>query len=256
MTESLLRRNIWNSIRIPSIIIYLLLFLSLHCFVLQKPMQAAAQNISSMQQMEQVFKEAVKKGKDTITFESSNSYTTAQIQYSMQNAAKSQSRLLMGSMQIVRQTDGLGTYRYKITMSDGALIKVKILKSEKAAVKAAAESLKSGKYTNFYSEVSYYNVFYRLLQQHPEYNYDTSVWKSSNGAYGFKRSAGMTKKQLTAKIKAADKAAQKAVKKCVSSNMSDKQKAEAIHNYIVNSCQYARACLKNHSCDLHSPLRG
>ncbi len=66
----------------------------------------------------------------------------------------------------------------------------------------------------------------------------------------------MTKKQLTAKIKAADKAAQKAVKKCVSSNMSDKQKAEAIHNYIVNSCQYARACLKNHFRDLHSPLCG
>lgn len=230
-----------KSNRIPSIIMYLFLFLSVQFFMLQQPIQAAAaQNVSSTAQMEKVFRQSIKKGENTISFQSSDSYTTVQIQNGIQNAALSQNRLLMGSMQITRHMDSSGKYQYTISVSDDAFIKVKILKSKTVAVKAAAESLKSGTYTNFYSEVSYYDVFLRLLQQHPEYNYDTSVWKSTNGAYGYQRSAGLTKKQLNEKIKTADSAAAKAVKNCVKSGMTDKQKAKAIHNYIVNHCQYAR----------------
>ena len=45
----------------------------------------------------------------------------------------------------------------------------------------------------------------------------------------------LTKKQQDEKMDAAEKAAASAVKKCIRSGMSDKQKAEAIHNYIIKN---------------------
>lgn len=230
-----------NKKRLGAIIICMLLFLTGN-FLLLKPMHAlAAQKVSNLEQMEEVFKQSIKKGKNTVTFQSPAGYSITQIQSELQNAAKSQGRMLAGSIQVTRQTDGSGRYNYRIDLSDGALIKVKILKSRLAAVKAAAKALKSGKYsTKFYSDVSYYDVFRRLLQQHPEYNYDTSVWRSSNGAYGYQRSNALTKKQQDEKMGKAEQAAAAAVEKCVKPNMTDKQKARAIHNYIIKNCQYLR----------------
>lgn len=74
------------------------------CLVLQEPIQTlAAQNVTSLEQMEKVFRQSIKKGKDTISFHSSNMYTTAQIQNELNDAAKTQNRLLAGSIQITRQ---------------------------------------------------------------------------------------------------------------------------------------------------------
>ncbi len=224
--------------RLAVMAVSFLLFFTGHFLMLQ-PVQAAAQKVSSTEQMEKVFEKSIKDGKNTVIFSSSNSYTAAQIQNGLQNAAKSQNRLLSGSIQITKQIDSSGKYEYKITLSEDALIKIKMLKSKSAAIKAAAKALKSGNYSvNFYSDKSYYDVFYRLLRQHPEYNYDTSVWRSSNGAYGYQRSSVLTKKQQDEKMDAAEKAAASAVKKCIRSGMTDKQKAKAIHNYIVKHCRY------------------
>ena len=226
-----------------AVMLLCLLLTTAGCLVLQEPIQTlAAQNVTSLEQMEKVFRQSIKKGKDTISFHSSNMYTTAQIQNELNDAAKTQNRLLAGSIQITRQTESTGRNRYKIELSKDALMKVRVLKSESAAVKAAAKILKTGKYSaNFYSDKSYYDVFHRILQQHPEFNYDTSVWRSSNGAYGYHRSASLTKAEQESKMEAAARAAQEAVKKCIKSGMSDRKKAKAIHDYIINNCRYLNA---------------
>lgn len=230
-----------NKKRLSAIMICVLLFLIGHIMLLQPVHVEAAQKVSNLEQMENVFKQSIKKGENTITFQSSDVYTVAQIQNELQNTAKTQNRLLSGRIQVTRQTDGTGIYHYTIEMSEDALIKIKILKSKPEAVKAAAKALKSGKYANnFYSDESYYDVFRLLLQQHPEYNYDTSVWRSSNGAYGYQRSSILTKKQQDQKMDEAERAAAEAVKNCMKPNMTDKQKAKAIHNYIIKNCQYLK----------------
>lgn len=202
---------------------------------------AAVQRVTSLEQMEKVFRQSIKKEKDTVQFQSPDSYTAAQIQNEMQDAAKSQGRLLVGSIRITRQAGNSGNYQYRIGLSKDALMKVRVLKSEQQAVKAAAKALKSGKYgVNYYSDESYYDVFRRLLQQHPEYNYDTSVWRNSGGAYGYQGSAALTKQQQGSKMEEADNAAEEAVKKCIRNGMSDQQKAKAVHDYIIKNCQYMR----------------
>ncbi len=124
-----------NKKRLAAIFICMQLFLTGYFLMLQPIEAAAAQKVSSLKQMEKFFKQSIKKGENTVTFMSSDSYTAAQIQNGLQSAAKSQSRLLDGSIQITRKMDSSGRYHYKIDLSDDALIKVKILKSKPAAVK-------------------------------------------------------------------------------------------------------------------------
>jgi len=202
----------------------------------------AASKVSNLKQMEQVITDSIKKGEQVIAFQSVKEYTSVQIQKTLEKAAKSQNRLLSGSIQLSRMSGGQGEYTdYKISLSDDAFMEIKMIKSRRAAVKAAAKALKNAEYsTNYYSDDSYYEVFRQMLLEHPEYNYDTSVWKSSNGAYGYRRSNSMTKTQQKDKMEAAEHAALNAVKKCIKPGMTDKQKAKAIHNYIVRNCRYAR----------------
>lgn len=208
---------------------------------LYRPIQAgAASGTLNLEQIEKKFAQAVKNGDRTVTFTAPMNYTSSQIQNALENAAKSQNRLLSGSVQYTRQTSSSGSgVKYTIQLSDDAFMKITRLKSESAAAKAAVRALKDSKYaTNFYSDTSYYEVFRRILAQHPEYSYGTSVWRSTNGAYGYRRNSALTKKQQNAKVKAADAAAAKAVKKCVKSSMSSTQKAKEIHNYLLKNCSY------------------
>ncbi len=200
----------------------------------------AASKSLSLEQIEQEFEKAVKNGEQTVYFTASANFTAAQIQNALQNAAKSQNRLLAGSVQFRKQTSSASTdAKYTIELSDDALMKIKRLKSETAAKKAALKTLKNKKYSaNYYSDTSYYPIFVQMLQQHPEYNYNTVIWKNSNGAYGYHRGKGLTKKQQNAKMKAADEAAENAVDKCIKSHMSGKQKAKAIHDYLLKNCDY------------------
>ncbi len=200
----------------------------------------AASKSLNLEQIEQKFAQAVKKGDRTVSFTAPANLTTAQIQNALSQAAKSQNRLLAGSVQFRKQTNSASTdAKYTIQLSDDALMKITRLKSESAAKKAAAKALKNRKYsTNYYSDTSYYHIFVKMLQQHPEYNYNTVIWRNTNGAYGYHRGDGLSKKQQESKIKAADKAAGDAVKKCITSGMSDKDKAKAIHDYIIKKCSY------------------
>lgn len=207
------------------------------------PLQAdagASSEALSLEQIEQTFAQAIKDGSHTVTFRAPASYTAAQLQNALSNAAKSQDRLLAGSVRFQKQTNNLSANaKYTVEIPDDALMKVKRLKSEQAAIKAAAKALKNRKYsTNYYSDISYYPVFVKMLQQHPEYNYNTVVWRNTNGAYGYQRGNALTKKQQDDRIKAADKAAGNAVGKCIDAKMSTKQKAKAIHDYLIKNCSY------------------
>lgn len=212
--------------------------------------KAAGTKVQDLKQMEQTFAKAIKKGEQTITFTASADYTTAQIQNALSNAAKSQNRMLAGRVQFRKQINSASAnVKYTIELSDDAIVKITRLKSESAARKAAAKALKNRTYSkNYYSDTSYYQIFVRMLQQHPEYNYNTVVWRNSNGTYGYQIGSSLSKKQQDEKIKAADKAADDAVKKCIKSGMSGKQKAKAIHDYLIQNCSYdqrAAAILAN-----------
>lgn len=227
----------------------LLSMLSMVCFLflfagtfLEMPHQvyASSQKALNLEQIEQKFAQAIKAEKHTVTFTAPGSYTTTQIQTALNQAAKSQNRLLSGSVRFQKQTNSASpNAKYTIELTDGAFIKIKRLKSEAAAVKAAAKALKNRKYsTNYYSNTSYYPIFVKMLQQHPEYNYNTVVWRNTNGTYGYHRGSSLSKKEQDKKIKAADQAAKDAVKKCIQSEMSAKQKAKAIHDYLIQKCSY------------------
>ncbi len=194
----------------------------------------------NLEQIEQTFAQALKNNRQTVTFTASASCTTTQIRNALDRAAKSQNRILTGSVRFQKRTNSASpNATYTVELSDSAFVKIKRLKSESAAVKAAAKALKNRKYsTNYYSDTSYCHIFVKILQQHPEYNYNTVVWRNTNGTYGYHRGDSLSKKEQDQKIKAADKAADQAVKACIRPGMSVKQKAKAIHDYLIQTCSY------------------
>lgn len=229
-----------NTNRTVTAVICFLVLLAGVVFYAPARVHASASKALDLEQIEQTFAQAMKDGEHTITFTAPANYTTTQIRNALDQAAKSQNRMLTGSIRFRKQTNSASANaNYIIELSDDAFIKIKRLKSEEAAVKAAAKALKNKKYaTNFYSDTSYYNVFVKMLQQHPEYNYNTVVWRNTNGTYGYHRGSSITKKQQNAKMKAADQAAADAVKDCVGAVMTARQKAKAIHDYLIQNCSY------------------
>ncbi len=63
---------------------------------------AAVQRVTSLEQMEKIFRQSIKKEKDIFQFQSPDSYTAVQIQNELKDAAKSQGRLLAGNIRITR----------------------------------------------------------------------------------------------------------------------------------------------------------
>lgn len=119
------------------------------------------------------------------------------------------------------------------------LIQVKYISSSKAAYQAALKALKAHDYaTKFYSDKSYYSIFRLMLKQHPEYNYDTVVWKDKKGYYGYYISSELTDSELDAKWRAADKKANAIVKKKLKKSMTAEQKLRKIHDYLMKTCRY------------------
>lgn len=119
------------------------------------------------------------------------------------------------------------------------LAQVKYISSSKAAYKAALKALKDHDYaTKFYSDKSYYSIFRLMLKQHPEYNYDTVVWKDKKGYYGYYISSELTDSELDAKWRAADKKANAIVKKKLKKSMTTEQKLRKIHDYLMKTCRY------------------
>lgn len=229
-----------NKNRVAAAWICFLLLLAGVCFYAPTRVNASASKALNLEQIEQTLAQAIKNGEQTVTFTAPANFTTAQLRNALDSAAKSQNRMLSGSVQFRKQTNSASAdAKYTIQLSSDAFLKIKRLTSEKAAVKAAAKALKNTKYTaNFYSDTSYYKVFVKMLQQHPEYNYNTVVWRNTNGTYGYHRGSSITKKQQKEKMAAAEQAAKDAVKDCIASGMTDKQKARAIHDYLIVHCTY------------------
>ena len=197
--------------------------------------QAASLDLSEINRQFQI---AIQNDEKEVTFTTSVNYTLEQLLQQLSKAAKSQNILFTGEYTYQKQTLG-ELVNYTFLFSENSLIKVKYLKNEAAACKAALTALKNSDYsTKFHSDKSYYDTFLLMLQQHPEYNYDTMVWKNSNGTYGYRRSRELTESEQDSKMRAADKKATAVVRNKLKKGMTDAQKLKEIHDYLINLCRY------------------
>ena len=115
-----------------SVICFALLFAGM---IFCQPEQAKASSKAlNLEQIEQTFAQAIKQKKQTVTFTAPSNYTTAQIRNALNEAAKSQNRMLAGSVRFQKQTNSASANaKYTIELSEDAFIKIKRLNSEAAA---------------------------------------------------------------------------------------------------------------------------
>jgi transglutaminase/protease-like cytokinesis protein 3 len=114
------------------------------------------------------------------------------------------------------------------------------LTSEKNAYRNALKALKNRNYTGaFYSQDNmYYDTFVLVLEQHPEYNYGVQIWKSTNGTCGYRTNGSLSEAKIKKLMQAADKKATAILKKIITTDMTKKEKLQAIHDYMVKNCVY------------------
>lgn len=192
----------------------------------------------NLEELREEFATAIQNGQMEITFTASEHYTLEQIQQQLSQAALEQKRLYTGKSRYRRQTIGeMAAYTFWIT--EDSLLEVEPVKDTKEAYRKALTALRDCDYTTrFYSDPSCYAIFYLMLQQHPEYNYNTVVWKNKNGTYGYRRSRELTKAEQDAKMRVADRKAEEFVKNELTKGMSTTQKLQAIHDYLIRQCSY------------------
>ena len=132
------------------------------------------------------------------------------------------------------------TVTYRFDISPEFTKKVTVLTSEKIAYKQALNALKKRAYsTNFYAENGmYYDTFYLALQQHPEYNYNLEIWRGSDGTFGYRPSGEVSVSKIKSKMSQANTKADAVIKKIIKKGMTNKQKLQAIHDYLVKNCAY------------------
>lgn len=199
------------------------------------PVQAASLDLAEICAQ---FETAIQNDETQIAFTASANYTLEQMLQQLAKAAENQQMLFTGEYTYRKQQLG-DEVNYTFLLTQNSLVKVTFLKNEAAAYKAALGALKDSDYTTtFHSDTSYYPIFLLMLQQHPEYNYDTMVWKNSNGTYGYRRSRELTESEQDAKMRAADKKASAVVKNKLKKGMTAAQKLKAIHDYLIRLCSY------------------
>lgn len=134
---------------------------------------------------------------------------------------------------------------YKFDISPQLTKKVTVLTSEKTAYAQAVKALKNRAYsTEFYAEDGmYYDTFYLALQQHPEYNYDLGIWRGTDGTFGYRPVGELSISGIKSKMKQANTKAAAVIKKIIKKNMTNKQKLQAIHDYLVKNCAYDKDAL-------------
>ncbi len=184
------------------------------------------------------FETAIQNKEKQAVFTTSSDYTLNQLLNQLSKAALNQEKLYTGgcTYQVQAADDGL---TYTFWLDEQSFQKVKCLKSQAAAYKAALKALQDNDCsTKFYSKKSYYSIFMLMLQQHPEYNYNTLVWENSNGTYGYRISSELTRSELNAKRRAADKKADAFVKNKLKKGMTTTQKIKTIHDYVIGVCSY------------------
>lgn len=199
------------------------------------PVQAAPYSLAEIREE---FETAIANGQMEISFTASENDTLEQIQEQLTKAALEQKRLYTGKSRYRRQADG-GIVKYTFWITEDSLLDVEPVKDTKEAYRKALAALKDCDYTTrFYSDPSCYAIFYLMLQQHPEYNYNTVVWKNKNGTYGYRRSSELTEAEQDAKMRAADRKAEEFVKNRLKKGMTTTQKLKAIHDYLIGLCSY------------------
>lgn len=215
------------------------LYLTVCCVCLLQARTVSVQAASySLAEIREEFETAIRQGQTAISFTTSDQYTPEQIQQQLSKAALEQKRLYTGKSRYRRQADG-GTATYTFWITQDSLLEVEPVKDTKEAYRKALTALRDCDYTTrFYSDPSCYAIFYLMLQQHPEYNYNTVVWKNKNGTYGYRRSSELTEAEQDAKMRAADRKAEEFVKSRLNTGMTTAQKLQAIHDYLVGRCSY------------------
>lgn len=133
-----------------------------------------------------------------------------------------------------------GSYEYRVDLLPQFFTDVVVLESEKSAYSHALKALKGRDYTTvFYSDKNmYYDIFLRTVEQHPEYNYNISIWKSTAGTCGYRLSDDADASEVKRMMKAADKKAARVVSSIISDGMSTGEKYREIHDYLVRNCVY------------------
>lgn len=130
------------------------------------------------------------------------------------------------------------TYRFDI--SPQFTKEVTVLTSERSAYRQALLALRQRDYkTNFYSEGAlYYETFVLALQHHPEYNYNLVIWKGSDGTCGYRPGKELDEGEIRSKMTRTDTKADAIIKKIIKKGMGNKEKLQAIHDYLVHYCVY------------------
>lgn len=157
----------------------------------------------------------------------------------LEEAALNNGKLMNGtSYSYVIVDNRLITYKFDISAQN--MKSVKVLTSEKSAYKQALRALKNCDYTtNFYSEDGmYYGTFVLALQHHPEYNYNVVIWKATDGTFGYRPGGELTASKIKTKMSKTDAKANAIIKRIITAGMTNKQKLQAIHDYLVKYCVY------------------
>ncbi|MCR5387690.1 MAG: hypothetical protein K6E56_00420 [Lachnospiraceae bacterium] len=117
-----------------------------------------------------------------------------------------------------------------------------IVKSEKDAYKKALKALKKQDYeTKFVSkdDTDYTYVFKLVMEQHPEFTYGVGLsYYTSKSTVWFSLNSGYDKATVKKLANKANKKAAAIVKAVVKPGMTETEKANAIHNHIINNCEY------------------
>lgn len=221
------------------------LYITIFCACLLQAGAVAAQAAAvpcHLEEIQEEFENAIQNGQTEISFAASENYTLEQIQQQLSKAALEQKYLYTGKTRYRKQTNG-GIAEYTFWITQDSFIEIEPVKNTKEAYRKALTALRDCDYTTrFYSDPSCYAIFYLMLQQHPEYNYNTVVWKNKNGTYGYRRSSELTEAEQNAKMRAADRKAEEFVKNRLKQGMSTMQKLQAIHDYLIKQCSYDKTC--------------
>lgn len=153
-------------------------------------------------------------------------------------AALQNGKLMSGTSYIWQILDNKTvTYKFDIPSE---LKKVTVLTSERSAYSHAVNALKKRDYeTVFYAEDGmYFDTFNLALMHHPEYNYYTQLRRETDGTFGFRSGGGLSVSQIKSKMTQTNTKVNAVIKKIIKKGMTNKQKLQAIHDYLVKNCAY------------------
>ncbi len=150
---------------------------------------------------------------------------------------------IFGAIGIESKTSLSGGVPYvSIKLTPRTVEKVTVVKSEKDAYKKALKALKKYDYeSKFVSKdgTDYTYVFKLVLEQHPEFAYGVGLsYYTSKTVVWFSLDKSYDKATVKKLAKKADKKAAAIVKAVVKPGMSETEKANAIHDHIINNCEY------------------